>query len=102
MKRRDVLLLPGGMALAWPLAAVAQGTQRIHRIGFVSPTSRGARSDAFLMGLRELGYIEGHNVKIEMRFADGLPERISGLVEEVLQTKVDVLVVGATIGARAA
>lgn len=102
MKRRDVLVLPGGMALAWPLAALAQRAQRIHRIGFVSPTSRGARSDAFLMGLGELGYIEGHNVKVEMRFADGLPERIAGLVEEVLQVKVDVLVVGATIGARAA
>ncbi len=102
MRRRFVALLLGSAALGLPLATRAQPAPRVYRIGFVSPTSRGTRSDAFVQGLRELGYVAGHNVEIEMRFADGAPERLPALVEEVLRLKVDVLVVGATIGARAA
>lgn len=88
--------------LVAPLAAETQRVERVYRIGFVSPVTPGTRNDAFLQGLRELGYVEGHNVNIEMRFADGRPERLPGLIEEVIRLKVDVLVVGATIGARAA
>ena len=102
MKRRTAAAMLGGVALALPLQARAQRADKVHRIGFVSPTARGSRSDAFLQGLRELGYIDGHNVKVEMRFADGLPERLPRLVDELLRLQVDVLVVGATIGARAA
>jgi len=101
VQRRDFLIAAGAL-LAAPLAADAQHAGRIYQIGFVSPTSPGPRSVAFLQGLRELGYVEGHNVKIEMRFADGQPERLPRLVEEVIRLKVDVLVVGATIGASAA
>ena len=102
MKRRTAAAMLGGAALALPLGARAQRADKVHRIGFVSPTARGSRSDAFLQGLRELGYVEGHNVKVEMRFAEGLPERLPGLVDELLRLQVEVLVVGATIGARAA
>jgi putative ABC transport system substrate-binding protein len=102
MKRRAVMVLLGAAALVPPLAAWAQGAQRMHRIGFVSPTARGPRSDAFVQGLRELGHVEGRNVRIDMRFADGQPERLPGLVDEVLRLNPDVLMVGATIGARAA
>lgn len=96
------------------LAAVALGnvTDRAHsqpagpaprrRIGFVSPTAPGARDEAFQRGLLELGYAKNRDVIVEERFADGRPERIPGLVEELVGLKVDVLVVGATIGARAA
>lgn len=75
---------------------------RIHRIGFVSPTAPGPRSEAFLQGLREFGYIDGRNARVDMRFAEGQPERLPGLVDELIGLKVDILVVGATIGARAA
>jgi putative ABC transport system substrate-binding protein len=99
---RRSFLVAGGALLVAPLAAETQRAERIYRIGFVSPTPPGPRNEAFLQGLRELGYVEGHNVDIEMRFAEGRPERLSGLVEEMIRLKVDVLVVGATIGARAA
>ena len=99
---RRKFLVAGGALLVAPLAAEAQRAERVYRIGFVSPTSPGARNVAFLHGLRELGYVEGQNVSIEMRFAEGQPERLPGLVDELIRLKVDVLVVGATIGARAA
>lgn len=103
--RRRFLAAEGALLVATlvaPLAAGAQRAARLHRIGFVSPTQPGPRNDAFLQGLRELGYVSGRDVTIEMRFADGRPERIPALVEEVIGLDVDVLVVGATVGARAA
>ncbi len=99
---RRYFLVAGGALLGAPLAVEAQRAERLFRIGFVSPTPPGSRNEAFLQGLRELGYVDGHDVKLEMRFAEGRPERLPGLVEELIRLKVDVLVVGATIGARAA
>lgn len=84
MNRRDAALAPwlGLLSLgAAPLAAMAQQTARLRHIGFVSPTAPGPRSDAFLQGLREFGYIDGRSVRIDMRFAEGQPERLPGLVE---------------------
>lgn len=99
--RRQFLAIAGALTVA-SLTAEAQRAARIYRIGFVSPTPPGPRNEAFLQGLRELGYVEGHDVNVEMRFAEGRPERLPGLVEEVIRANVDVLVVGATIGALAA
>lgn len=99
---RRQFLIAGSALLAAPFATKAQRAGRVYRIGFVSPTPPGPRNVALLQGLRELGYVEGHNVSIEMRFAEGRPERLPGLVEEMIRLKVDVLVVGSTIGARAA
>lgn len=101
VKRRRFLVAAGAL-LAAPPTAKAQRAGRVYRIGFVSVSPPGPRNAAFVQGLRELGYVEGHNVSIEMRFAYGRPESLPGLVEEVIRTKVDVLVVGTTIGARAA
>ncbi|MGH8669229.1 MAG: ABC transporter substrate binding protein, partial [Burkholderiales bacterium] len=97
MRRRSFLLAGAALAAA-PLAS-GQGTRRI---GFVVPTGPDARRDAFLQGLRELGYVEGRNIQVETRFAEGRPERLPGLIDEVIRSNIDVLVVGATIGARAA
>lgn len=91
-----------GALLAAPLAVEAQRTDKAHRIGFVSPTPPGPRDDAFRQGMRALGYVEGRNVEIEMRYAHGSPERLAAGVDELVRLKVDVLVVGGTIGARAA
>lgn len=105
MNRRDAALAPWLALLCVagaPLAARAQPTARMHRIGFLSPTAAGSRSEAFVQGLREFGYVEGRNCRIDMRFADGQPDRLQGLAEELVGLPVDVLVVGATIGARAA
>jgi putative ABC transport system substrate-binding protein len=102
MHRRAFIGTLTGAVLAPLHATKAQRADRIHRIGFISPTTPGPRNAAFLQGLREHGYVEGRDVIIEMRSADGRPERLAGLVEEVIRLQIDVLVVGATIGARAA
>ena len=99
--RRTFLAAWSALLIA-PYAAEAQCAERVYRIGYVTPHVPGARNQAFVQALRELGYVEGRNVHIEMRFAEGRPERLAGLVEEMVRLRVDVLVVGATIGARAA
>lgn len=91
-----VLFLGGSIAVG------AQQVPRVSRIGFVSPISPGPTIEAFLLGLREVGYIEGKNVLIEARFAEGRIERLPELVAEVLRLKVDVLVAGSPDGALAA
>ena len=99
---RRTFLAAGAWLLVVPHAAGAQGAQGVHRIGFVSPTGPGVRNEALLRGLRELGYVEGRNLAIAMRFAEGRPERLPGLVDELIRLGIDVLVVGSTVGARAA
>jgi putative tryptophan/tyrosine transport system substrate-binding protein len=77
VKRRDFIKLLGGAAAAWPLAARAQ-QPAMPVIGVMSPLSvaTAARNLAGLRtGLRDLGYIEGRNIKIASRFADGMAER---------------------------
>jgi putative ABC transport system substrate-binding protein len=92
----------GALLLALPMRAVAQPTGRPPRVGLVTSTYPGPRSEAFLLGLREAGYVLGRDIDVDLRFAEGRPERFSVLVDELLQLKVDVLVVGSTLGARAA
>ena len=88
--------------LAAPLAAEAQPAARVYRVGFVSPTSPGPTFNAFQQRLRELGRVEGNSVVAEARFAEGRAERLPELVAEVLRSRVDVLVVGSSLGALAA
>lgn len=91
-----VLLLVGSAAIH------AQQATRMHRIGFVAATSTGPAFEAFRQGLRELGYVEGKNIVLEARFADGHSERLPALIAEVIGLKVDVLMVASTPGAVAA
>ena len=101
LKRRE-LVLAIGVLLAAPLAR-AQPAPRVYRIGFVvSGSSTALQIDAFRQGLKDLGYVEGKNVVVEARFAEGRFERLPELVAEVLRLKVDVLVVGSTPAALAA
>lgn len=102
MDRRTFIGAFAGGLLATPRLADGQRAERLHVVGFVSPVAPGPRDAAFLQGLQELGYVEGRNIRVELRFAEGRPERLPELIGELVRLHVDVLVVGATIGAREA
>jgi putative tryptophan/tyrosine transport system substrate-binding protein len=108
LKRRELITLLGGVATAWPLAARAQQTGRIYRIGFLAndPTIPAQPAwRAFLEGLRENGFIEGKNIIIERRFAEGAIDRYADLVAELVRLEVDVIVTSfndATLAAKRA
>src|SRR5256885_14837266 len=89
MRRRDFVSLLCAMAAAWPAAARAQRTGKTFRIGFLwdSPTTSADGIEAFLQGLRELGYEDGRNIAIEYRWADGKPDRMRELAEELVRLK---------------
>ena len=105
--RRKLLVALGAGALAKPLASFAQQRGKVWRVGFLAFRARpdSLETDAFggfPRGMRELGYIEGKNLEIEWRYAEGKVERLSGLVAELVQLKVDVIVAAATPCAHAA
>src|SRR5262245_57792160 len=84
-----------GLCVA-PLAAEAQPAGKVPKIGFLNPSSATAIArnfDAFTQCLRALGYIEGQNITIEQRYADGKPERLPTLAAELAALNVDVFVV---------
>ena len=87
------------------VSAEAQQPTKIPRIGYVAPlssTSESARIEAFKQGLRDLGYIEGKNILVEYRHADGKPDSIPALVADLVQLKVDVFVAEGLSATRAA
>ena len=104
MRRRKFIALFSGAAVL-PLAVAAQAPPRIPRVGFLgagSPTAAGRNLDALRQGLRALGYVEGQTIALEVRWAEGRPERSSELVVELLRLEIDVLVVGTSQAALAA
>ena len=103
ISRRQVVLGIGAGALA-PLA-FAQQPAKVHRIGFLGALSAADsewRVEAVRAGLRDLGYLEGKNIAIEYRWAEGRYERLPELAAELVRLKVDVLVTHATPGSLAA
>jgi putative ABC transport system substrate-binding protein len=91
--------------LAAPLAAGVQTAGTIPRVGFLGPTTVGAAShllEAFRDGLRELGYVEGRNVVIDYRWADGQFDRLPALAAELVALSVDVIVAPTPPAVRAA
>ncbi|HEV8531533.1 MAG TPA: ABC transporter substrate-binding protein [Methylomirabilota bacterium] len=97
MERRIFMAVMAGGLLAAPLAAEGQQAGKILRIGFLSPSSPSdsrnpLRLGALQEGLRELGYVEGQNLSIESRWAEGKYERLPGLAAELVRLKVDVIV----------
>jgi len=89
--------------LAIPLAAKAQQVGKVPRIGVVAPGGlHDPDIEAFRRGLRELGYVEGQNLLVEYRAADGKRERFEDLFGEVLRLKVDVIITGSLSAALAA
>ncbi len=104
MNRRDASLLIGGAPLAWQLVARAQQSAKIPQIGIltVSVASSMPAFEGFRQGLRDLGYVEGQNIVLELRFAQGRPERLAAMAIELAQMKVDVIVIESAQAARAA
>src|SRR6478752_9919693 len=102
MRRREFIAVVAG-ALSWPVAADAQQTGKMPRIGVLNNGSAALRTNnALFQALRELGYTEGQNVAIELRFADWQLDRLPALAAELVALRVDVIVAGATPAARAA
>jgi len=97
MRKKVFALALSAMLFALCLSAQAQQSKKIARIGFLSATSASSQSlrvEAFRQGLRELGYVEGKNIVIEWRFAEGKADRLRELVAELVRLKVDVIVTG--------
>jgi putative tryptophan/tyrosine transport system substrate-binding protein len=92
--------------LVAPLASDAQQATKVYRIGWLSAGSRPAgpdpRLDTFQHGLRDLGYVEGQNLRIEHRYAEGSDARLGDLAAELARLPVDVIVAGGSAATRAA
>jgi putative tryptophan/tyrosine transport system substrate-binding protein len=105
MRRREFITLLGGATAAWPLAARAQQAGRVPTIGFLgsaTPATQGQWVTAFVQRLRELGWVEGHNLAIDYRWAEGRSERFADIAAEIVRLKVDVIVAATTPAALAA
>jgi putative ABC transport system substrate-binding protein len=104
MERRIFLAMASGSLLAAPLAVEAQPADKIYRIGFLLPSTSADSSilDAFREGLRELGYVDGRNIAIASRWAEGKYDRLPGLAAQLVGLKVDIIVATAVPTIRAA
>jgi ABC-type uncharacterized transport system substrate-binding protein len=97
--------LLGGAAAAWPIAAQAQSSHVRPLIGLLSPLSAASASrnvTALRSALRDLGYVEGRNMTLALRYGNGAPESMLPLARELVALNPDVIVAGATSGALAA
>ena len=98
IKRREFIMLFGGAA-TWPLAARAQQSSTMRRIGFLGPLSEQTQlqwTTAFLKGLRDHGWIEGTTISIDYRWAEGRSDRLAQLAAELVQRNAEVIVTAGT------
>ena len=105
MKRREVITLLGGAAVAWPLAAHAQQAGRLPTIGVLgcaTPSAESQRVAALVQRLQDLGWIEGRNIAIEYRWAEGRSARLAEIAAELVRLRVDVIFATGTAPALAA
>jgi len=104
--RRTLLLAAAAWpALAWAGAARAQAPAKVRRIGLLTPYSPSDTAlwhQAFRLGLRDLGWVEGKNISIEYRYAEGRSDRLPDLAADLVRLKVDVIVASVTSDALAA
>src|SRR5437868_9085098 len=102
MRRRELLLLLGATAVARPLRAQQTAVPVIGFLGSTSPAPYAIQVAAFLRGLEETGYIEGQNVTVEYRWAEGRFEQLPALAADLVGRKVDVIAADAVTSTRAA
>jgi putative ABC transport system substrate-binding protein len=105
MRRREFITLLGGAAAAWPVAARAQHSAKLARIGFLGSVTQSAvesRLKRFRAGLRDLGYVEDKDIFIDFRWAEGRYARLEEFAAELIRLGVDVLVTHGTPGTQAA
>jgi len=105
MRRRDFIAILGAAVASWPLQTRAQQSGKLPTIGYLGANSASAQRDwtaAFLEGLREHGWIDGRNVAIEYRWADGRGDRYSEIAAEFVRLKVNVIVAAGNEAAIAA
>jgi ABC-type uncharacterized transport system substrate-binding protein len=106
MRKKFVGLTLSALLFALCLPAQAQQPKKVPRIGYVSGSgdanNPGPQVEAFRQGLRDLGYLEAKNILIEYRYVEGKLDRVPGLVAELVQLRVDVLVTTFTVAIRAA
>jgi len=103
--RREVLLAIATTLLAMPLPGETQNARKIYRVGYLGNSSASLEPDlveAFRQGMRDLGYIEGKNLVIEFRWAEGRYHRFASLVTDLIHLPVDVIVTAGTPGTLAA
>jgi ABC-type uncharacterized transport system substrate-binding protein len=104
MRPIGLIVLAGSLALA-PLTARAQVASKVHRVAYLGNSSAALESDlvgAFRQGLRELNYVEGQNLIVDFRWAEGRYERFPALLADAIRLNPDVIVTAGTPGALAA
>jgi putative ABC transport system substrate-binding protein len=98
-RRRELLVALGAGALACAAAVRAQAPPTIRKIGLLSgfsPSVEARSYQAFLLGLRDLGWVEGKNISIEYRYAEGRHDRLPDVAADLVRLKVEVIVTTAT------
>jgi putative ABC transport system substrate-binding protein len=104
MRRRKFITLVGGAVATWPLAAQAQQTAKIPRVGILSPAASetAATLAAFRKGIRDLGYVEGQTIVLDFRLSKGDYDAFPKLALQLISVPVDVIVTDTTSATQAA
>jgi putative tryptophan/tyrosine transport system substrate-binding protein len=106
MRRRDFIVLFGGAATVWPLAAQAQQARRIPRIGVLWHAANAEEEDVYLSvvtkAFADLGYVDGKNIQLVHRFPAEQPDRFRAFARELVDSKVDAIIAVTGLGAREA